>query len=381
MYAAFVFTNHDTVPHFVPLCEESKLQSLLQYNNSNGYVNNLYRGGKLGTAPPKEFKGDSLYHYVWEPLEPYLGNAHTVSIAPVGILHKISFAAMPSKKSQYLVATYKIQQYTSTRQIAEIYDSLSKTDNNVALMGGISYTVDSSSFVSRARNIKPTKRGTKRAYSKSAWEFLPGTLSEIDNIQHLFEKYGKTVLSDTGSSASEERFKSFSGHSPRIIHLATHGFFLPDPQSNKNDEYDTSSGFYKDPMLRTGLILAGANRTWLGKPPFANREDGILSAYEISQLDLSNTDLVVLSACETALGDIEGSEGVFGLQRAFKIAGVRNLVVSLWQVPDKETSELMTQFYTYYLSGIPAREAFIQAQQLMRQKYTPYYWAAFVFIQ
>ena len=136
-----------------------------------------------------------------------------------------------------------------------------------------------------------------------------------------------------------------------------------------------------DPLIRSGLILAGGNYAWSGKTPIDGVEDGIATAYEISQLNLSNTELVVLSACETALGDVKGSEGVFGLQRAFKMAGVKKMIVSLWQVPDKETAELMTSFYNYWLKGRSIGEAFAQAQSDMRKKYSPFYWAAFVLVE
>ncbi|HRF17628.1 MAG TPA: CHAT domain-containing protein, partial [Chitinophagaceae bacterium] len=136
-----------------------------------------------------------------------------------------------------------------------------------------------------------------------------------------------------------------------------------------------------DPLLRSGLILSGGNYAWSGKAPIEGVEDGIATAYEISQLNLSNTELVVLSACETALGDVKGSEGVFGLQRAFKMAGVKKMIVSLWQVPDKETAELMTSFYNYWLKGKTIEQAFAQAQSDMRKKYSPYYWAAFVLVE
>ena len=137
----------------------------------------------------------------------------------------------------------------------------------------------------------------------------------------------------------------------------------------------------QDPLLRSGLVLAGGNYAWSGKKPIEGVEDGIATAYEISQLDLSTTELVVLSACETALGDIKGSEGVFGLQRGFKMAGVKNMIVSLWQGPDKETAELMTAFYSYWMKGNTINEAFNRAQTEMRKKYTPYYWAAFVLVE
>jgi len=137
----------------------------------------------------------------------------------------------------------------------------------------------------------------------------------------------------------------------------------------------------ENPLLRSGIILAGANKAWSGEKLPENTEDGIVNAYEISQLDLSSTNLVVLSACETALGDIKGTEGVFGLQRAFKMAGVKNLIVSLWQVPDKETAELMHSFYTKLLHGKNIRTAFYAAQKEMREKYAPYSWAAFILIE
>ncbi len=133
--------------------------------------------------------------------------------------------------------------------------------------------------------------------------------------------------------------------------------------------------------MRGGIIMAGANKVWGGVAPVAGKEDGIVTAYEISNLDLGNTELVVLSACETALGDIRGTEGVFGLQRAFKLAGVQNMILSLWQVPDKETAELMNVFYNNKLKGMATYEAFNQAQDIMRKKYPPYYWAAFVLIE
>ena len=136
-------------------------------------------------------------------------------------------------------------------------------------------------------------------------------------------------------------------------------------------------------MIRSGLILAGANPSWQGVEPPAGKEDGILTAYEISQMNLSSTELVVLSACETGLGDVEGNEGVYGLQRAFKIAGAKYLMMSLWQVPDEETSEFMTTFYREWLGGKTIRQAFRQTQQAMRENYPrePFLWAGFVLVE
>jgi CHAT domain-containing protein len=194
-----------------------------------------------------------------------------------------------------------------------------------------------------------------------------------------------------GYQATEESLKGgwASAHlssSPKILHLATHGYFYPDPEEEKEGLLSSEAPAFKisdHPMIRSGLIMAGGNHVWKGNPPIEGLEDGILTAYEVSQVNLSNTELVVLSACETGLGDIEGNEGVYGLQRAFKIAGAKNLIMSLWSVPDQQTQEMMAFFYDKWLSeGMELEEAFRKAQQEMRRRYVDlYYWAAFVLIR
>ncbi|MGB4820931.1 MAG: CHAT domain-containing protein, partial [Saprospiraceae bacterium] len=173
-----------------------------------------------------------------------------------------------------------------------------------------------------------------------------------------------------------------------ILHVATHGYFFSDPkvQTKSNGLSGQNESVFKisdHPMLRSGLIMAGGNAAWQGKQTLEGREDGVLTAYEISQMNLSNTELVVLSACETGLGDIQGNEGVYGLQRAFKIAGAKYLIMSLWQVPDKQTSLLMTTFYKKWLEdkmSIP--DAFHAAQKQLRDGgLEPYYWAGFVLVE
>ena len=134
-----------------------------------------------------------------------------------------------------------------------------------------------------------------------------------------------------------------------------------------------------NPLMRSGLALARANDIW--SKPSITGEDGVLTAYEVSNMDLQNTKLLVMSACETGLGDIKGSEGVYGLQRAFKIAGVEFIIMSLWQVPGKETEEFMTTFYTKLLKLKDIRQSFYETQKQMRNKYDPYYWGAFVLIE
>ena len=186
------------------------------------------------------------------------------------------------------------------------------------------------------------------------------------------------------TNATEEKFKAFDGKSPQVLHVATHGFFLD--EKSKNDLHNDPGGIafkaQANSMFRSGLVLAGGNETWNNETVSEGTEDGILTAYEIAQLDLSNTNLVVLSACNTALGDIQNNEGVIGLQRAFRMAGVKQLMMSLWRIPDKQTTELMTLFYRNWLGGQSTTEALRSAQLKIKEKFSsPYYWAGFVLVE
>ena len=187
------------------------------------------------------------------------------------------------------------------------------------------------------------------------------------------------------TAGTEESFKALSGKHTPIIHIATHGFFFKDEEAQTKN-YFQQFGFQEtsikedNSLKRSGLVLAGGQRAWLGETIPDQVEDGILLAEEIVTMDLSGTDLVVLSACETGLGEIT-SEGVFGLQRAFKKAGVQTLVMSLWKVSDEATALMMRTFYENLLADKSKREAFSIAQQTVKAKYdSPYYWASFIML-
>ena len=188
-------------------------------------------------------------------------------------------------------------------------------------------------------------------------------------MKSKFETQGNIVRTLSKNDATETNFKNLSGNSPNILHIATHGFFYENlnmkANSNMNLSTEDQYRLAEDPLLRSGLILSGANYAWKNGIHPNDDEDGILNALEISNLDLSNTDMVVLSACKTGLGDIDGSEGVYGLQRAFKMAGVDIIVMSLWKVPDAETSEFMNTFYANWLDGQNVKLAFNNAQRKM----------------
>ena len=389
-YAAYILSKEDAEPLFVPLFEERQLQQLFKSagTTATAMVNSFYRGFKVGNNANSTL-GKDLYQLVWQPLEPYLKEVKKISYSPAGKLYNIAHHALPIDSNTVLMDKYQLQQYTSTRQIVLRESEKQNTKpQNIVLFGDASFSMDSVTLtknrVSKESNSTSIYAVQSRGIRGGTWSKLPGTAQEVKTIQSLLTKNKTSTKVFTQADASEENLKALSGVSPQILHIATHGFFLPEPDKKKKETAFDEGNTYTladDPLLRSGLILAGGNYAWGGKTPIDGIEDGIATAYEISQLNLSNTELVVLSACETALGDVKGSEGVFGLQRAFKMAGVKKMIVSLWQVPDKETAELMTAFYSYWMKGKTINDAFTQAQADMRMKYSPFYWAAFVLVE
>jgi CHAT domain-containing protein len=368
IYAALLVRPESVHPSVVRLCTENDLKNILGIfqGNNLSFIEKVY--GKKSQVKTE------LYQKIWQPLEPFLNDVKTVYYSPSGLLHKVSFAAICKTQDVFLSDVYNFRQMGSTGNLA--FES--KTEfgalENFLLMGGVNYNSDST--------------------EKKVWDYLPGSLSETNTINKYLvnKKYGVNYFQS--DNASESIFKE-KVSSSSIVHIATHGFFFPDPeqivvemQSENEDVTFRGTTNYanwsfvnnKNPLMRSGIVLANANDVWQ-RNPLAEGEDGILTAQEVSNLDLRNTKLVVLSACETGLGDIKGSEGVFGLQRAFKMAGVKYLIMSLWQVPDKETSEFMILFYKNLIKLKDIPMAFQKTQKVMREKYDPYYWGAFVLIE
>ncbi|MCD6068860.1 MAG: tetratricopeptide repeat protein [Bacteroidetes bacterium] len=370
-YAALLIRQQSVHPEMISLCTEADLQKILgtfQGNNA-GFVNKTY-----GTKTEAQ---TALYEKIWQPMEPYLKDVTTVYYSPSGLLHKISFSAISHKKNSFLCDTYNLNRQGSTGKIVLPDNANYSHTDEVMLIGGINYNTDST--------------------PKEIWSYLPGTLSEVEQIEKLLEIKKTKTDYFVAVNANEENVKKVVSR-VQLLHIATHGFFFPDPeqvrgeQKSKTDQpenltfrgtthyADWSFVNNKNPLMRSGLVLAAANDVW-ERDPLAEGEDGILTAQEVANLDMRKTKLVVLSACETGLGDIKGSEGVYGLQRAFKMAGVKNIIMSLWQVPDKETSEFMIGFYQNLTAVKDIKKAFNTTQKEMRKKYDPYYWAAFVLVE
>jgi CHAT domain-containing protein/Flp pilus assembly protein TadD len=386
LYAALLLKPGMQQPMFIPLCEEKQLRALLpaaEGKLNNDQVNELY-------------SNSALYHLLWSPLESQLTDIRKVYYSPSGLLHRLNLSALPTSPKTVLSNRHDMVSLGSTRQLALDNQRVASIEAPTALIyGGIQFDLDSTVYLERSASQANSPRGlsfiqTDSTLRGDTWDFLKWSEKEADNIQAALGQAGINALSIKGKQATEESFKQIgqTSPSPRILHISTHGFFFPDPANPPSETRSLQSNepvfkLSDHPMIRSGLILAGANYAWKTGQPLGNREDGILTAYEISQLDLRNTELVVLSACETGLGHIEGNEGVYGLQRAFKIAGAKTLVMSLWQVPDYQTQELMTLFYQNLLvKKLPVRQAMQAAQKEMRDHgYEPYYWAGFVVLE
>ncbi len=214
---------------------------------------------------------------------------------------------------------------------------------------------------------------------------LPGTKKETDLIHDLLKNKQIQSTLMQGADATEEKLKTMQ--SPSILHIATHGYFIQDEDILNSDylEYNTFEILLQNPLLRSGILLANCENDLLKKSKIVNNyDDGILTAYESSYLNLQNTELVVLSACQTGLGAIKNEEGVFGLQRSFFIAGAKSLILSLWSVDDRATQEFMTNFYDAWLNKkMTKTKAFYFAQDTIRSNEefaSPYYWGAFILI-
>jgi CHAT domain-containing protein/tetratricopeptide (TPR) repeat protein len=382
-YCAYIQNKTDSIPCMVFLCEEKQLRNALPAS-----------GAGFKEIDPF-YKDQTLYNLIWKPLDSLLQGISTVYFAPSGLLNSVSMAAIPIRDGKVLSEKYNLVQLSSTRSLALPEEPAAITD--AVIYGGIKYETDTTNWLSTAGKYKKDEsevlafNESFRGITRGGWLYLPGTMKEAGLIAEKLAKKGIDTTTFTGVNALEESFYTISGnHSPSVIHISTHGFYYPDTVS---DEYrkniinsassDIQFKYADDPLLRSGLLMAGGNVSWKGLPRPEGLEDGILTAREVSNMNLMNTELVVLSACQTGQGDVKGSEGVEGLQRGFKMAGVHYIIMSLWQVPDKETTEFMGYFYDNWPGKMDIREAFRETQLKMKHKYPnePYKWAGFVLME
>jgi len=396
-YVALVLRPEDTYPQLVPLFKEKQLQPLLEKADEEEdapFITRLYNPRGVGVVNTSQFfKGDSLYQLIWQPLDALLKNVQTIYYSPSGLLHQIAFTALPSKDG-VLLDRYQLHQVSSTRILANRTDALAVVPKSAALFGDIPYNASVSELrqVAMQAGLKP--RGNVDTLSYLRQKYLReensyfGILKTKDEVVTIASQLRKNQISVNlfiGNQALEEQFKELGMGgvlSPSILHVATHGFFLGDTTIISGEE-SLEEITVVDALARSGLAFAGANRLLKDESDVSqDLEDGILLASEAAQMNLQNTQLVVLSACETGLGEVQGSEGVYGLQRSIREAGAQFLIMSLWSVDDDATVALMKEFYNNWITKKQnIRDAFTHAQKTMRENHIPYEWAGFVLIE
>ncbi len=377
MYSALVLKKDSDIPMMINLCLESCLRDI--------------PSDSLYTTP-------RLYDLVWKPLKPVLKGTKTVFFAPVARLYStaVEYALMPDGKTT-ICEHYKLNRVSSTRELVFRGDKAGGKTKEV-LYGGLEYDADPETLA-EANNEQKDKLPRNRAVIdapnlRGGVQPLDGTLIELEGIDSLMKAVKQEPEKYTGVYGTEETLKGLSGRGCTLLHIGTHGFYWDGNRGTEGNYLATMLGMVgdnatvEDQMLtQSGLLFAGANTILRGETVPDNQDDGILTARELSTLDLRGMDMVVLSACETALGKVNG-EGVFGLQRGFKKAGAKTLMMSLWKVDDKATQMLMTEFYKRLLEGRSKTESLTRAQQYLRQ-YTenevhpydkPRYWAAFILL-
>ncbi len=309
------------------------------------------------------------YRFFWKPLAERLQGVNSVFLSCDGVFNKVNFNSLfDSRTKHFVIDDYVIRQVSNTRELAEKKISTSARQTSASVFGFADFNLAKADVTSASAK----RKGGAYGFEGGEIPILPATEKEIDGVEKILKSKNWNLNVYKQMNASEENVKSMAA--PGVVHFATHGFFLSDVDINENE----NSELVTNPLFRSGILLAGAG---VERNAMQNEEDGVLTAYEAMNLNLDQAELVVLSACETGLGEVRNGEGVYGLQRSFLVAGANTVLMSLWQVDDVATQELMNTFYTFWLSGEGKHTAFRKAQLAMKEKYNvPYFWGAFVLI-
>lgn len=347
MYAALVMCPIWDHVRFVPLTEQKEIE-----NNKNNLVD-----------------------YVWKPILNILGyTPRNIYFAPSGLLYQIPIESQELSAGRCMCDEFNMYRMSSTRWI--VLKKESNQGKNAVIYGGLQYDMSVNELIEDSKSYQQLSRSTTLNEDNidrgvvASLKYLPGTLLEATKISEaikLANIRNLTPLLFVGKVGTESSFKSLGGKQIKILHLATHGFF---------------STKVNNPMHGSGLCFSGANNKYKKVPIPTGTDDGILTAQEISELDLRGLDLAVLSACQSGLGGIS-ADGVLGLQRGFKKAGCNSIIMSLWNVDDNATQQLMLTFYKEYLSGKSKLESLEIAKRQLREMplySNQRYWAAFVLL-
>ncbi|WP_370089890.1 CHAT domain-containing protein [Ekhidna sp.] len=319
--------------------------------------------------------GDKFsYDQFWFPIEREIGIVATIYLSPDGVYNQINLEAIPTPDGKYVLDNSNIILVSNTKDLF-----MNKIKSKVVSEKQYAMMFGNPEFYVQTEPGQPLPSSGLTRSTAEVVSPLPGTKQEIEELNDLLDRKGWSIDKFTEAKADEPSIKQVSN--PRVFHVATHGFFKETPKASALDQEYNETAAYENPLLKTGLLLAGAGDV-LNQTQFNyNVDNGILTAYEAMNLNLDQTDLVVLSACETGLGEVQAGEGVYGLQRAFLVAGARTIVMSLFKVSDEATQQLMVKFYRKWIETGNKRQAFIDAKKEIRNEYRdPIYWGPFVMI-
>jgi CHAT domain-containing protein len=400
-YLAFVLASGESEPAAVPLGEAEQIDGLVSRWTEDLLLH--WQDGESRRRGDDRTAGERLRRAIWDPVASRLDDVERVFIVPDGALQLVSFAALPVGDSKFLIESGPLIHYLSAERDLAPEKEPSPPGIGLLALGGPAF--DNVARPSSEPSDRPQIfRGNRSACGdlrEVRFEELPATVDETRHIVELWEKAtpgvpaGGAPILLTSDGASEAAFK-MGAPGRRILHLATHGFFLGGRCSSVLDRTRGVAGVSgspleespppaaaENPLLLSGLVLAGAN---LRDDAGPDSEDGILTAEEIAAMDLRGVEWAVLSACDTAVGQIEAGEGVLGLRRAFRIAGARTVIMSLWPVDDDSTRQWMEELYEARLvrdlsTAEAVHEASLHTLQQRRENgesVHPVYWAGFV---
>lgn len=321
-----------------------------------------------------------LYQRIWRPIEKRLDGVNVVFFSPSGFLNDVVFTAIKCDDKQYLADRYEMHQLLSTGDLIDLrLNTPARKPQNATIIGGIYYSPLQEQLAQSTPAAIEDERGAI-VEDEETFGYLPFTLSEVKTLSIIFSNNGLNTKLGSGFEPTEQSLTALSNKSPEVLHLSTHGFFVAPDEVRSNKFLSRFPMSMYSSMQRCGLVLVDANRTWDGATDRPENNDGIITANEVALLDLSNTQLAVLSACQTAVGEYSG-EGVFGMHRGFKQAGVKSIIATMWNVNDKSTARFMELFYQRWLTGMTMQQSFNEAVKDLRKEYpSPYFWAPFVLL-
>lgn len=377
VYAALIVSNKtEKAPIVVKMPESKKMESKYLKYYKNVVINKL--------------DGDDYsYDVFWKPIKANIPDNATVYFSSEGVYNELNLESLQAEDGSFVIDKNTIIPVSNSKDILSTQreEKASKgalTASKVTLFGN-------PLFYSTATNTKQGGKAEDRAIAKinnniyasasqNVISQLPGTEIEVNEIDKLFQSKGWTITKYISEAAEEDSIKQI--RNPKILHIATHGYFNPDAGASEGDMSGTESEFASNPLLRSGLLMKGAGDVLKSNNSLKiNSENGVLTAYEAMDLNLDNTDLVVLSACETGKGEVQIGEGVFGLQRAILVSGAKTMVMTLFKVNDDITKELMITFYKKWLETGELRTSFTDAKKIIKNKYKyPVYWGSFVMV-